>query len=107
MTEAERFELADIGNGGNGNEEQTNALMNATYIGVDGAGVQMRYNVGIRNRGHGSRFGPPNNYHLDIAHDNPLGDLTAVNLNVRNVQSQLTGSAIFRCRATSTPRDIS
>ena len=66
MTDAERAELSDIGDGGN-NEERTSARMNGTFISVDESGTRVRYNVGIRNRGHGSRFGPPNNYRVNFA----------------------------------------
>ena len=34
---------------------QSNAEMNVTFVSIDDEGVKVRYNVGVRNRGHGSR----------------------------------------------------
>ena len=103
MTEAERAELADIGDGGNGNEEDTNAQMNGTFISVDGTGVSVRYSVGIRNRGHGSRNGPPNNYRVNIPHDRPWKNTTALNINSRYTHAQVIGSAIHRMAGIPVP----
>ena len=46
--------------------------MNATFISVDGTGMELRYNVGVRNRGHGTRNGPPNNQHVAFAERSPV-----------------------------------
>jgi len=93
MTDAERAELADIGDGGGG-EEDSNAQMNGTFISIDEEGIQVRYNVGIRNRGHGSRLGPPNNYRVNFCHDRPWKGVTALNINCRYPYLQLMGSVI-------------
>lgn len=95
MTEAERAELATIGAASNGDEDG-NAQMNATFIAIDGTGMNVRYGVGVRNRGHGSRTGPPNNYHVSFPGDRTFRGLTAVNFNCRYVHSQVAGSAIYR-----------
>jgi len=95
MTEAERAELADIGDGGGG-EQNSNAQMNATFISVDGTGIRVRYTVGIRNRGHGSRGDPPNNYRVNFVSDRPWKDVRALNLNSKYPHSQVVGSAIYR-----------
>ncbi len=95
MTEAERAELADIGDGGNGNEDNSNAQMNATIIYQDGTGIDVRYNAGIRNRGHGSRDNPPNNYRINLPNDRPWEGVTAINVNSKFTHSQIIGSAIF------------
>ncbi|MDZ4783978.1 MAG: lamin tail domain-containing protein [Planctomycetia bacterium] len=93
MTDAEREELAAIGRNEGGSAE-SNALMNATFVVVDGTGSEVRYNAGIRNRGHGSRNGPPNNYHVKLPKDQLWNDVSELNFNCRTVQSQLIGSAI-------------
>ncbi len=95
MTDAERAELAAIGRNEGGSAE-SNALMNATFIAVDGTGSEVRYNAGIRNRGHGSRNGPPNNYHIKLPKDQFWNDVSELNFNCRSVHSQLIGSAIHQ-----------
>ena len=77
MTDAERAELADIGDGPV-SEAQSNAQMNGTLIRVDGTGIEARYNVGIRNRGGASRVGPPNNYRVNVPHDRPIDGVSPV-----------------------------
>jgi hypothetical protein len=103
MTEAERADLVDIGNGGPSNDQNSDAQMNGTFIAVDGVNASVRYNVGIRNRGHGSRLGPPNNFRLDIPSDRPFNDLTAMNFNSRDVQNQVIGSAVWRLAGFAAP----
>jgi hypothetical protein len=53
MTDAEWTELEYIGS--HNPDAQTYAQMNATFISADGVDTKLRYNVGVRNRGHGSR----------------------------------------------------
>src|SRR5205085_11414840 len=95
MTAAERAELAAIGSN-QGGAAQSNAQMNGTLIKEDGTGLSVRYNVGIRNRGHGSAVGPPNNYHINIPHDVPVDNATSVILNVRGPETQVLGHAVVR-----------
>jgi hypothetical protein len=103
MTEAERLELADIGNGGPSGDHLSNAAMNATFIGVDGTGTDVRYEAGVRNRGHGSRLGPPNNYRVNFPADRSWHGVTAVNFNAYYVHSQLLGSAVHRLAGVEAP----
>ncbi len=75
--------------------------MNATWITTDGVNTggtttQLRYNAGVRNRGHGSRQSNPNNYHVNIPGDRPWKNLTGINLNSQYAYSQVLGSAVFR-----------
>jgi hypothetical protein len=95
MTEMERAHLALIGSRSNG-EEDSDATMNGTFISIDGTSVEMCYRVGIRNRGHGTRTGPPNNYHVGFARDGLWKGLTAISFNCRYTYVQIIGSAIFR-----------
>jgi len=103
MTEAERAELADIGNGGPSTDQDSDAQMNGTFISVDQNGVQIRYNAGFRNRGHGSRLGPPNNYRVNFAHDRPWTSVTGIDLNCRYIYLQLAASRLFDLAGLANP----
>jgi len=93
LTDAERYELlVEIGNGGP--DKYSNAQMNATFISVDGVDIKTRYNVGVRNRGKGSRLAPPMNYRVNFANDRPWKGVTAININSRVAHSQLLGGVI-------------
>jgi hypothetical protein len=100
MTETERAELYAIG-GPNCPDYDSDAQMNATWISADGVvsggtTTQLRYNVGVRNRGHGSRHSRPNNYHVNIPDDRSWKGLTGINLNSQYAFCQVVGSAVFR-----------
>jgi hypothetical protein len=95
MTEKERAELAFIGSRSNG-EEDSDAQMNGTFISIDGTGAELCYDVGIRNRGHGTRTGPPNNQHVNFPHNRPWKDVSGISFNCRYTHAQIIGSAIFR-----------
>jgi len=94
MTETERAELADIGAGGG--DQNSDAQMNATFISVNGSDVEARYIAGVRNRGHGSRGQPPNNYRVNFANDRPWKSVTRVTINSKYTNSQLIGMTFFR-----------
>jgi hypothetical protein len=102
MTEAERAELADIGDTnldgqtGFASEAMSNAQMNATFISFDGVDAKTRYNVGVRNRGNRNRYDPPNNYRVNFRHDDPWKDVTALNLNTKYTHLQFMGSVLFQ-----------
>ncbi len=99
LTEIERAELYALGR--RCPDSDSDAMMNATFITTDGivnAGstTQLRYNIGVRNRGHGSRQANPNNYHLEIPGDRPWQDRRGLNLNSQFAFSQVIGSTVFR-----------
>lgn len=94
MSEPERAELAAIGR--SWVDASSRAQMNGTFISTDGTGTQIRYNVGIRNRGNGSRAANPNNYRVTFRHDEPWKGVAAVNLNSQFTFAQLAGSALFQ-----------
>lgn len=99
MTGMERAELYQIGLGCPSMD--SDAQMNATWITVDpavssGSSTELRYNVGVRNRGHGTRQSDPNNYHVNIPGDRSWKGLSGINLNSQFAQSQVLGSAVFR-----------
>ena len=95
MTAADSDRLRDIGDGPL-LEAQSDAQMNGTYLRVDGNGIDVRYNVGVRNRGGASRVGPPNNYRINFPHDQTFNGAVSLNLNSRIVHAQILGSAIYR-----------
>lgn len=100
LTEMERAELAAISTGCP--DSETDAQMNGTWVTVDRSGgplaTEFRYNIGVRNRGHGTRIAnpPPANYHVNIPGDRPWKGLAGVNLNSQYAHSQVLGSAVFR-----------
>ena len=102
MTQADKDRLLDIGDK-EGGEYNSNAEMNATFISVDGVDIKVRHNLGVRNRGHGSRDDPPNNYRLNFPHDRPWKGVTAVNLNTKYTYLQIAGSAVFRLSGLPEP----
>ena len=94
MTDSERAELARIGS--TSGESNSNAQMNATFISRDGVDIKNRYNVGVRNRGHGSRRANPNNYRVNFNSDRAWKKVFAINLNAYSSWVQLAGSAVFQ-----------
>lgn len=99
MTEVERAELYALGR--QFPDADSDAAMNATWVSSDsilsgGTTTQFRYNVGVRNRGHGTRVANPNNYHVDVPTDRPWKGVYGINLNANYAHSQVLGSAIFR-----------
>jgi len=94
MTEAERGRLAYIGS--HSADRRSDAQMNGTFITVDGVNTTVRYSVGIRNRGKSTRIPPPNNYRINIPHDQSWKGVTAININSKYAFSQLIGSALWR-----------
>jgi len=94
MTEAERGRLARIGQ--DSTESYSRARMNGTLISIDGDAIRLRYNVGVRNRGKGSRRPPPNNYRIDFPNDRPWKGVTAININSKYTYLQFLGNALFR-----------
>jgi hypothetical protein len=98
MTEAERAELQYIGS--HSNDAMSRVQMNGTFISIDGVQTQVRYLVGIRNRGTGSRTNSSNsyrnNYHVNFPNDRPWNGVTALIINNRYGYIQLLGSAIWQ-----------
>jgi len=101
MSQGEQDRLAHIGDldiSGDwwASEAMSKAQMNGTFISVDDEGIQVRYNIGIRNRGNRSRFDPPMNYHVSFRHDDIWQDKFALNLNSKFTHCQVIGSAFYR-----------
>ncbi|MCA9216405.1 MAG: lamin tail domain-containing protein, partial [Planctomycetales bacterium] len=89
MTTAERQQFR-------GTTRQSDAQYNATFIAVDGSGVDVRYNTGIRYRGSASRDDnvPPNR--INIPSDRPWQGITAINMNPGSPINNVAGAALFR-----------
>jgi len=94
MTEAERQRLETIGS--DNNERYSDAQMNAAFISVDGIDTRIRYGVGVRNRGEGTRRIPPNNYHVNFRRDHLWKEVSAININSKYTYLQLMGSVLFQ-----------
>lgn len=99
MTEIERLELYRLGR--KCPDSDSDASMNATFITEDavvsgGSTTQLRYNVDVRNRGHGTRQSNPNNYHVSIPDDRLWKKQSGINFNSQFAHNQVLGSAIFR-----------
>jgi hypothetical protein len=94
MTEAERAELAQIGAPGSP-DQLSNAAMNGTFISIDGTGTDVRYQIGIRNRGGGSRDILPNNYRINFGNFNAWHN-GAVDLSLNGIYSadEVIGAAL-------------
>jgi hypothetical protein len=104
MTEMERGRLEYIGR--HSSLSSPDSQMNATFISVDGTGMEVRYSVGVRNRGHGTRNGPPNNQHVAIPGDRPWHGRTGLSFNCRNTPNQIMGSALFRMAGLVAPQTV-
>ncbi len=94
MTERERQELAALGR--HWRESESDARMNATFISSDGSGIEIRYRVGVRNRGHGSRDILPNNYRIHFRNDDPWHGVADLNINGQSPLLQYLGSVFTR-----------
>jgi hypothetical protein len=73
----------------------SDAQMNGALVRIDSSGTDVRYCVGIRNRGAGTRAARPHNLHLSIPLDNPLAGISRLDFNTRTVHSQVAGNAIL------------
>lgn len=68
--------------------------VNATFINLDGSGSDIRHQIGIKRRGHGSRCSNPRNYRVHFVSAEPFKDAFGVNLNTRQVHLQHLGAAL-------------
>ncbi len=74
---------------------QSDAQMNATFINFDGTGADIRYNVGVRIRGNGTRGRTPPNNRVNFPSDAPWQGVDAINLNSQYPHGQLLGMTLF------------
>jgi len=104
MTAAENQELDGIPGSGS---QESNAQMNGTFISLDGTGVTVRYRVGYRNRGGGTRSGSgtAQNYHVSFPNDTSWQGLSALAINYNNTASQAIGSTLFQVAGLAAPEE--
>ena len=104
MTAAENQELDGIPGSPS---QESNAQMNGTFISLDGTGATVRYRVGFRNRGGGSRSGSgtAQNYKVCFPDDAPWQGLPSVNINFMNTASQAIGSTLFQAAGLAAPEE--
>jgi hypothetical protein len=81
-------------NSAGGEQGECNAQMNGTVITIDGMDSLVRYNVGVRNRGGGSRGEWPMNYHFGFPNDNPWKGVTTLQLSANQVHTRVVGAAL-------------
>ena len=93
MTALEREELRAIQT--TSGDQESDAAMNATFISEDGGGIELKYLTSVRNRGFGSRLGPPNNFHVSMRTDDLWKDRPAIQLNCRYPHSQILAANVF------------
>ena len=89
--EREQLRILQTTNG----RQESDAAMNATFISQDGSGIEAKYLISVRNRGFGSRLGPPNNFLVSMRGDDPWKDRSAIQLNCRYPHSQVLASNVF------------
>lgn len=94
MTEAERAELVHIGS--TQAEARSGARMNGTFVSVTSSGIEVRYRVGVANRGYGSARLLPNSYHIDFPRDAAWKGQEALNFNTQFTHLQLAGLRLFQ-----------
>ena len=73
----------------------SDAQMNATFIATVGGETDVRYNVGVRYRGSGTRDNNPPNNRINIPSDRAWQNSTQINMNAANPHNQIAGSALF------------
>lgn len=81
-----------------------NPRRNTTFIAVEGANVEVRYNCDVRRRGASSFSQTPPTMKFTLPSDRPWNDKTSVNLNSYHTWAQVVGSAISLKAGLPAPR---
>ncbi|MCP4194093.1 MAG: hypothetical protein GY768_26080 [Planctomycetaceae bacterium] len=89
MTNAERQAFTDV-------NRQSDAQFNATFISVDGSGVDVHYNTGIRLRGSASRNNAVPSNRINFPNDRDFQGFRRINLNAASAVNNIAGAALFR-----------
>jgi len=85
------------------NGRYSDAMMNATLVAADGGGTEIRYNIGVRNRGKGTRAAHPHNFHFGIPTDRSWRNRTSLDLNTRDVHAQMAANALISLAGLPNP----
>lgn len=88
-------DLAEL-QGINAANSSSHAQFNGTLVSVDGQGTELRYLVGVRNRGNGSRGKSPQSFRVNFRNDDHWKNVAAINLNSQYTHAQLFGSVLYR-----------
>ena len=104
MTDEEREELEDIGT--SSSRSESNARMNATFVSAESASMKTIYSSSVRNRGAGSRDGPPNNHLVIFRTDETWKGVHSMKFNCRYVHSQTAGSWLFQLMGVEVPDTV-
>lgn len=104
MTQAEMAEFDQIVS----SWSLSHSEMNGTFISHDGTGPEVRYLVGIRNRGNASRGKRPNNFRVNFRSDAKWRGIEALNINSQYPHVQYAGSVLYRLSGlpTQTARPV-
>ncbi len=90
--------------GESNDQTKSHARFNASFVSVDGTGTELRYRVGIRNRGNGSRSKQPQGLNLMFPNDDPWKGVTQFNLNSQYTPWQVFGAALFAKAGVPAPQ---
>ncbi len=94
MTGMERGRLAYIN--AHSDDARSHAQMHGTFISQDGTGSELRYNIGIRNRGESTRTTPPYNRRINFPSDQVWKDVDNIILNSQHSYLQTLGLWVFQ-----------
>lgn len=117
MKAADKTELAGINSGGasgthpyafytgeTADQTFSHARFNASFVSVDGTGTEMRYRVGVRNRGNGSRLRSPQGLNVMFPNEDPWNGATQFNLNSQYTPWQVFGAVLFAQAGVPAPQ---
>lgn len=79
-----------------GEQAFSHAEFNGTAILRRAGREEVRYNIGVRNRGNGSRSASPQSFRVNLPSDRSWEGVTALNLNTQFPDCQILGSVLFR-----------
>ena len=82
----------------------SHARFNASVVLADGTGTSIRYRVGVRNRGNGSRSRSPQGFNIAFPGDAAWDGSSQFNLNTQYTPYQLLGAALFAESGIPAPR---
>jgi hypothetical protein len=117
MKAADKTELSGINANGTGgshpyafytgetnDQAMSHARFNASFVSVDGTGTSVRYRMGLRNRGNGSRSRQPQGLNVMFPNDDVWDGITQVNLNTQYTPYQLLGAVLFAQAVVPAPQ---
>lgn len=117
MKAADKAELTGINSGGSAgahaypfytgetnDQTASHTRFNSSFVSNDGTGTEVRYRVGVRNRGNGSRSKQPQGLNLMFPNDDPWNGVTQFNLNTQYTPYQVFGAVLFARSGVPAPQ---